>query len=413
MPQINASVIEDLSALSSTSPAGAEPFGSAISVVELSTILLLRKRLIFGITLAAALASVAAAFCVPVWYTAEAIILPPQQQQSSIGAFSGVIGSLTGSSSMASQLGLKSPSDLYIGLLGSRSISDSVVTQFRLKEVYGKQLTSDARKALLKHMEFSSGKDSLIKIKAEDTDPKRAAAIANAFIDELYQQNSRLAITDASQRRLFFEKQLATEREALAKAESDLKETQQSTGMLVPSGQAEALIRGAAQLRAEIVSREVQLQAMRSFATEQNPQLQVLEQEIKSFKSQLAGIEENGGSGSKFELSAGKLPQANLEYIRKFRELKYHETLYELLARQYEAARIDEAKQAPVIQVVDRAIVPDKKSWPPRALLVLAGAAAGLLISSVWVAVMGTLRILSQSPDNALWVNSIREALRA
>ncbi len=412
MPQINASVAENLSTLSSANVSAPAQLGSAISAVELLTLLLRKKRLVAGTTAGAALAALVAAFCLPVWYLAEAIILPPQQQQSSIAAFSGAIGTLAGSS-VASQLGLKSPSDLYIGLLGSRNIADYIVNEFHLKTVYGKKLSSDARKTLSKHVTFSSGKDSLIKIAFEDIDPKRAADIANAFVDELYKQNSRLALTDASQRRLFFDEQLAIEREALAKAESDLKDTQQSTGMLAPTGQAEALIRSAAQLRAEIVSREVQLRAMRSFATEQNPQLQLLEEEIKSFKSELAAIEANGGSGSKFELSAGKLPEANLEYLRKFRGLKYHETLYELLAKQYEAARIDEAKQAPLIQVVDRATVPDKKSWPPRALLVCAGALVGFLISSICVVISGSARVLSQSPENLPWISSLREAIRA
>lgn len=413
MPQINASVLESLASLSAVSGPASEQSGFRISALDLITVLLRRKRLIFTVTVAAALAALAAGFYLPVWYTADAIILPPQQQQSSLAAFaSGAFGSL-GSASVASQLGLKSPSDLYIGLLGSRNIADSIVDEFHLKQVYRKKLSSEARKELARHVSFSSGKDSLIKISAEDTSPERAAAITNAFVDELYRQNSRLAITDASQRRLFFDQQLATEREALAKAESELKDTQRATGMLAPAGQAEALIRSAAQLRAEIVSREVRLQAMRSFATEQNPQLQLLEQEIRSLKSQLAAIEANGGSGSKFELSAGEMPEANLQYIRKFRELKYHETLYELLAKQYEAARIDEAKQAPLIQVVDRATAPDKKSWPPRALLTLAGAVAGFLISGTWIVIRGVVRLLAQSPDHAVWAQSLREALGA
>jgi uncharacterized protein involved in exopolysaccharide biosynthesis len=403
-------LLENLSA--QTLPASAV-HGSEVSLIELLTLLLRRKRFILGTALIMGVMGAGIAYFLPVSYSAEAVIMPPQQQQSSLASFAaGALGGLAGGS-MASQLGLKSPADLYIGILGSRTITDDVIERLHLREVYKKKFLSDTRKALAKHVSFTSGKDSLIKITAEDHDARRAADLANAFVDELHKQNSRLAITDAAQRRLFFEQQLASERDALANAEIALKNTEQSTGMLAPTGQAEALIRAAAQLKAEIVSREVKLRAMRSFATDENPQLQILEQEIKGFQSQLANIEADGQPNSKFELSAGKLPEASLEYIRKFRDLKYHETLYELLAKQYEAARIDEARQAPLIQVVDRAAVPDRKSWPPRGLFALIAAAAGMLAASGWVVVSRAIHRMSEQPDLGPQLESLRRALRS
>jgi len=403
-------LLENLSA--QTLPASAV-HGSEVSLIELLTLLLRRKRFILGTALIMGVMGAGIAYFLPVSYSAEAVIMPPQQQQSSLASFAaGALGGLAGGS-MASQLGLKSPADLYIGILGSRTITDDVIERLHLREVYKKKFLSDTRKALAKHVSFTSGKDSLIKITAEDHDARRAADLANAFVDELHKQNSRLAITDAAQRRLFFEQQLASERDALANAEIALKNTEQSTGMLAPTGQAEALIRAAAQLKAEIVSSEVKLRAMRSFATDENPQLQILEQEIKGFQSQLANIEADGQPNSKFELSAGKLPEASLEYIRKFRDLKYHETLYELLAKQYEAARIDEARQAPLIQVVDRAAVPDRKSWPPRGLFALIAAAAGMLAASGWVVVSRAIHRMSEQPDLGPQLESLRRALRS
>ncbi len=380
-----------------------------LSLIDLLTVLLKRKRLIFGATAAAGIITAAVACCWPVSYTAQAVILAPQQQQSSLAMMaSGALGG-TG---MASQLGLKSPSDLYLGLLSSRTIADDIVTEFHLQEVYQEKLASEARKALLKHVTFTSGKDTLIKIEATDHDANRAASIANALVDKLYTQNSRLAITDAAQRRLFFERQVSIEKDALAAAEDALKNTQQSTGLLAPSGQAEALIREGAQLRAEIASREVRLQVMRSYATEQNPQTQVLEVEINGYKSKLSALEANGRAGSAFDFSAGRLPGASLEYVRKVRELKYHESLFELMAKQYEVARIDEAKQAPMIQVVDRAVVPDKKSWPPRALLTLAGAALVFILACSWAFVSAAVRKLSERPEQAAQLRSLKSALR-
>jgi uncharacterized protein involved in exopolysaccharide biosynthesis len=382
---------------------------SDISLIEILTVLLRRKRLIIGAILAGTLLAAVIASLIPVSYTAEAVILPPQQSQSSLSALAaGAIGGM----GVASQLGLKSPADLYIGLLGSRTIADDIVNQFQLRKVYKKNLASDARKALLSYVSFTAGKDTLIKITAKDRDAKRAADLANAFVNELYEQNSHLAITEASQRRLFFEQQLASEKDALAVAETALRNTQQSTGLLVPSGQSEILIRTGADLRAQIVSREVQLQAMRSFATEENPQTQVLEQEIKAYKSKLSNLEENGGAGSAFDFSAGRLPEASLEYIRKVRDLKYHETLFELIARQYEAARIDEAKQAPIIQVVDRAVIPDKKTGFSRRLAAIAGGACGFVLACAWALMSAALRNLSQLPEQAERLHSLKHALR-
>ena len=317
-----------------------------ISLLDLWAVLIHRKRFIAGFTLLITAATAVTVFLWPPSFSAEAVILPPQQQSSSLSALaSGALGGLS-SLGMAASLGLKNPGDLYIGILKSRTIADNIVNEFHLQQVYGTKLLSDTRKNLGRHTAISSGKDSLITISVEDRDPQRAASLANAYVDQLYKQNSRLALTDAAERRLFFEQQLTQEKDALANAETALKTTQQSTGLIVPTGQAEALIRSAAQLRAEIASRQVELHSMQSYATDQNPQVQLLQREISAMQSQLGQLESKGGG---MEVPAGKLPEASLQYIRALRDLKYHETLYELLAKQYEAARIDEAKQAPLI----------------------------------------------------------------
>lgn len=384
---------------------------SEISIIELVTVLLRRKRLICLSSLAAGAVAAAVALLLPVSFRAEATILPPQQQQSSLSALAGSLSGLA-SGGMASQLGLKNPGDLYVGMLGSRTIADDLIRQFHLQAVYRAKLLSETRAALGKHASFTSGKDSLIKISVEDRDPKRAADLANAFVDELFRQNSRLALTDSSQRRLFFEQQLGKEKDALADAEVELKNTQQTTGLLAPGGQAEVLIRSGAQLRAEIASREVQLQALRTYATDENPQVEVLKKEIGALHGQMAHLEANGAPNWKMEFSAGKLPEASLEYIRKLRNMKYHETLYDLLAKQYEAARIDEAKQAPVIQVIDRAVVPDKKTWPPRGLFTFAGMVAGLILSGAWVLIASAIRTSFETSDQAAQLQSLSNALR-
>ena len=281
-----------------------------ISILAILVILARRKLLIAGSTCVVMLAAAIGVALVPDTFRAEAVILPPQQQQSSLAALaSGALGNLAGSG-VTAQFGLKNPADLYIGILKSRTVSDEIVARFHLQDLYKLKLLSDTCGVLRKQTSFTSGKESLITISVEDHDPKRAAAMANAFVDELYNVNSQLAITDASQRRLFFEQQLHREKDALSDAEIALKDTQQSTGLVVPSGQAEVLIRSAAQLRADIARQQVALQAARSYATDQNPRIQVLRREISTMQGQLAGIEADGAESGHLEVSAGKLPDA-------------------------------------------------------------------------------------------------------
>lgn len=383
MTQQESASLDNLRAFASGQPM---PVETDISIIDILALLLRRKKVIGAATVLITGVAAIAAFWMPPYYKAEAVILTPQQQQSSLSALAmGAAASSLAGSSMASQLGLKNPADLYIGLLKSRTISDDIVKQFDLSQVYHKKLLSQTRLALAKHVTFEGGKDSLIKITVDDSDPVRAAAIANGFIDELHKENSRLALSDASQRRLFFEEQLQREKDALANAEAALKSTQEGTGLVVPAGQAAVLIQSGAQIQAEIASREVQLQAMRSYATEENPQVQVLKREISALQVQLGQIESSHGSGSKLEVSGGKFPAASLEVIRKMRDVKYHEMLFELLAKQYEASRMDEAKQAPVIQVVDRATVPDRKAGPARTMIVIGALLAALVLSSLYV----------------------------
>jgi uncharacterized protein involved in exopolysaccharide biosynthesis len=345
-----------------------------------------RKGLLAGATLAAMAASAAVALLIPASYTAEAVILPPQSDQSSQLLMMGSPAGLAGLGGLGSGLAgglLRNPAELYIGILKSRTIADALIARFRLQQVYGSKSLIGTRKALERHSSIETGKDLLIRIRIEDRDRTRAAQIANAYVDELHNRNSRLALTSAAQRRLFFEQQLAEERNSLADAEIAMKKMQQSSGLVFPSGQSEALMRSIASLRAEIAAREVQLQGMRMYATGDNPQVQVMETTLAGLHQQLQKLE--AGSGEELVVPARKIPETELEYLRKMRDFKYQETLFELLAKQYESARIDEAREAPLVQVVDSAVAPDRKSWPPRTLFVLVGGLLALIAASLFV----------------------------
>jgi tyrosine-protein kinase Etk/Wzc len=345
-----------------------------------------KKRFLLPVS-CAALAAAATAFLIPPQYTAEAVILTPQQAQPSLSAMAQLSGGGAGLAglSLLSGFGLRNPSDLYVGILQSRTIIDAIIVKFNLKDVYDVEGFYGARKHLARNTSIKAGKDTLIHIEVSDHNARRAADLANAYVSELALQNSTVALTEASQRRLFFEQQLVKEKDLLAKAEVDLRDTQRVTGLVVPTGQAEAMMRSISQLHAEILSRQAQLAGLKTYVADENPRLQRLTREIGSLQSELASLENGVHVAGKPEVPVGELPQAGLEYIRRLREVRYHESLFEGLSKQYEAARLDEAKAAPLIQVIDRAVTPEKKSWPPRAVIVAGSILLAAIGTAVWI----------------------------
>jgi capsule polysaccharide export protein KpsE/RkpR len=317
---------------------------------------------------------------------------------SSLGALSG---------------GLKSPGDVYVGILKSRTIADDLIKRFDLQKIYKTKRISDTAKKLKDRSTFVSGKDTLITISVEDHDANRATSLANGYLDALYEQNGRLALTEASQRRLFFEQQLEHEKDVLADAEVELKKTEEQTGLISPGGQAQLGIDSLAQVRAEISSREIELDALKQAATDQNPAVVRLQTQIDGLQQQLQKLE-NGSAvrrpGNVLPATA-KVPELALEYVRKEREVKYHEVLFGLIAKQYESARLDEAREAPVLQVVDRAVVPDRKSGPPRTLIMLASCLLGALAGAGWIIAKDFVEKLRLDPARGPKYLALRQAI--
>jgi tyrosine-protein kinase Etk/Wzc len=352
-----------------------------LDVLDIFLVLARKRRTIAVVTLVAFCVGLLLSSLMRPRYTGKAVIMPPQQETSS-SALLGQLGSLAALGGGAGGLGLKSPADLYIGILQSRTIADAIIADFHLLDVYRRKQLVDARAMLKTRTEIEAGKDGLIQISVIDHDPKRASDLANAYVTQLYGMNSKLAVTEAAQRRVFFDEQLEEERKDLAKAEEDLRGTQQRTGLIQLSAQAQMIIQSIAQLRAQIASREVQLHSIQTYATDQNPEVARLDGEISTMRQQLIKLENDQQRPSQpgdIAMPAGQVAEDSLEYARKFREVKYHETLFDLLSRQYEAARIDEAKSAPIIQIIDRAVPPDRASGPNRPLISIGAGVLGFL----------------------------------
>jgi len=340
------------------------------SLLDFLLVLARHKRLVLGLPAAAGAVALVVAFLMPKWYTATAKLLPPQQSQSSALAILGQLGGLAGGASQA--LGLKNPSDIYVAMLKSRTVADNLIERFDLKKVYDEDLLFYTRKELTRNSSINASREGVITVEVEDKDPKRAADIANTYVEELRNLSGHLAISEAAQRRVFFEGQLKKAKNDLTVAEVELKQFSQDAGLVSPQGQISLSVSAAAALRAQIAAKEIQLSAMRTFATESNPDMKRTLQELNGLRTELAKMEKdtNAGKGDVM-VPFGKAPEVGLEYIRRYRDMKYFETLFEVLAKQYEIARIDEAKDATLIQVLDVAVQPEHRSKPHRSIIVV------------------------------------------
>jgi uncharacterized protein involved in exopolysaccharide biosynthesis len=308
-------------------------------------------------------------------------------------------------------LSMKNPADMYLSFLTSRTVEDALISRFGLMQEYHEKRLSEARKELERRTTAVAGtKDGLIRLSIEDRDPKRAAELANGYVEEFRKLSATLAITEAARRRLFFERQLRDAKDNLTTAEEAMRKTQQSTGVLQIDSQARSLIESAAILRGQVVAKQVQIQSMRSFAAEDNPELILAKQQLAALEGQLqrvAGSESD--TGTDINLSKGRVTESGMEYIRRFRDLKYHETVYELLAKEFEIAKLDEAREGSIIQVVDAAVVPDKKSFPPRLLIIIGVTMLSFFVAAFWIVLRHGMARAFELPENQQRLDAMKE----
>ena len=385
-----------------------------ISLLDLLTILAERKHLILLITAVFAGISVVVSLLLPTRYTAMVTLLPPQQNSSLSTALASQLGSLGGIAALAGgSLGIKNPNDMFVGMLTSRTVQDAMVADFGLAGEYHAHYLSDARKTFQRYATVDgSGKDGLIHISVEDRDPKRAAELANGYVTEYQKLSAHLAITEASQRRLFFEQQLEGAKDNLASAEEALKQTEQKTGLIQLDSQARALIESAASLRAQIAAKEVQIQAMETYATGENAQYIEAQKELDGLRAQLAKLGgSEGGSDTGLLVPKGQVPEAGLEYVRKLRDVRYYETIFEILARQFEIAKLDEAREGAVVQVVDKAIPPDRRSSPKRSMVVVVSTILGFFLGILIALVKAGIKEMRSHEGTSFKLERLRRSL--
>lgn len=341
-----------------------------IDLLDYVEVVVKRWRMIAMVTAAAFILSIIVALLLPKIYSSTAKILPPQEDHSLTAMMMGQMGGSGYAGLAGSLLGATTPADMYATALNSEDIKDAIIDRFKLMEVFGKGYRAEMYLKMEKIVEIKAGKkDGVISITVEDEDPKRAAAIAGAYVDELAKLVAEMSVTGAAVNRNFLEERLAKAKADLARAEENLKTFQSRSKALDVTEQAKAAIGGIAQLQAQLVVQETQLAALRSRFTDTSQEVLDIKASIANLKRQIAQME-GKGSGSSI-IPTGSVPQIGQEYVRLMREFKIQETLVELLTKQYELAKLTEAKNVSSIQVVQKPHVSDKKVKPKRTRIVI------------------------------------------
>jgi uncharacterized protein involved in exopolysaccharide biosynthesis len=350
-------------------------------------VIMKRKKFILAVTFGIVFWTAVISLVLPKTYMAETKILTPTQTQSSAQILSQLSGATT--LNLGAAMGIRNPGEFWVGLLKSRPVLDAVIERFNLMALYRARYREDARKTLMRGVGFfDDRKAGIITIAVADLDPMRAAELANAFVEELKRVSKGLAISEAAQRRLFYEDQLKDVKESLLKAEESMKGFQQKTGVIRIDEQASAAIQTIARLKAQISAKEVQLRVMRTFATRQNPEMQMIQEEIAGLREQQSRLETRTGAKPDPMVPTSSIPEVGTDYLRRLRDVKFNETLHDMLLKQLEAAKLDESRDATVVQVIERAVPPEKGFGPKRVRMVLIAFLAALFVSVVGAFVM-------------------------
>lgn len=413
MIELDSHISEPETSVSEESVAQDLSSGFEISFIEALTQLVRYKRLIAMVTGSVLLLGILYCLILPTLYTSTTKIMTPQQTQSSASLLMSQLAN-SGAGSLAavasSGLGLKNPNDIYLGLLSSRPVADAIIRQFGLMGEYKSRDMTAARKTLASNTQMTTEKSGFLAVSVTDSDRQRAAEIANAYTEQLRVITKNLAVTEAAQRRLFYEEQLKQAREALVAAELAFQQVQQQKGLIQPDAQAKAMIESLAALRAEVAAKQVEVQALRSYSTEQNPDVQLAERELASLESEETSLEQNNRTPGIAGLGLGNVPAAGLEYLRAAHEFQYQQALFDMLMKQYDAAKLDESKDAAIIQVVEPAIAPNEKSSPHRLLILISFAIAGFLVSCVVIRILWWRNTLRSTPKIAKALRDLQNA---
>jgi uncharacterized protein involved in exopolysaccharide biosynthesis len=357
------------------------------------------RRLLYRVSLCALLASTLVAFLIPKRYESTARLMPPENQSSSglamaAAAMSG--GAATGGlGAIASDfLGLKSSSDIFVGVLSSRTVQDELIRRFDLKKLYGARSMEDARRMLSERTGISvDRKSQIVSIMVTDRSPQRAAAMGQAYVEQLNSLVTDLSTSSARRERIFLEGRLHSVNQDLEAAEKNFSQFASKNTAIDVKEQAKAMVGAAATLQGQLIAAESQYQGLREIYTDNNPRTRTVKARIDELQRQLDKLGGKGESatdvtdvpGESFYPSIRKLPLLGVAYADLYRQMRIQEAVLETLTKEYEMAKVQEAKEIPTVKVLDEANVPDKKSFPPRLLIMFLGTACAFVAAAIWL----------------------------
>jgi capsule polysaccharide export protein KpsE/RkpR len=377
--------------------------GHMVEPIEAAWLLWGKRRFLFWLTVCGTVLATIIAFVVPKRYTATTQLMPPDYGANSALAMAlptlGGSGAGEGTGStitdMASRLlGLNSSNDIYTGVMQSRTVEDHIIQQYGLMNVYHARYPSDARKALAANTDIETDQNTgIISVAVTDKDPKRAAGMAQAYVSELNKVLARVNTSSAHRERVFLEKRLAKVKSQMEQASQDFSKFASENAAIDIPEQAKAMVGAAAELQGQLIVSESELQGLQQIYTDQNSRVRALKAQIVELQHQMdkfGGKNVNPATGStlsKNELypSIRQLPLLGVKYLDLYRENQIDEAVYELLTKEYEIAKLEEARDLPSAQVLDPAVVPQKKSWPHRSYFLLGGMFLSFLFGSCWI----------------------------
>ena len=377
------------------------------------------RRMLLRATLWGLAISTAIAFLIPARYQSTTQLMPPDDEASSglamaaalANKMDGALGGLAGS-----VLGVKSSGDLFIGILESRTVQDDLVSKFDLRRVYGEKLWQSARRKLAEYSSISEDRKSgIITITVTDHSPERAAAMAQEYVAELNLVVSQLSTSSAHRERVFLEGRLTQVKQDLENAEQDFSQFASKSGAIDIKEQGRAMVEGAANVEGQLIAAQSELEGLRQIYTDNNVRVRSLEARISGLKAQLQQLggkqevaaDATNSDNSDLYPSIRKLPLLGVTYADLYRRSKVEETIFETLTQEYELAKVAEAKEIPSVKVLDAANVPEKKSFPPRLVIMLLGAFLFAAAAVLWILAEARWREISATDPQKVFVEEV------
>ena len=400
--------------------------GQTLAVISL---LWDHRRVLFRRTAIAFVALIIIVLLIPVRYTSTTRLMPPDQAGQGVASMLAAVGKASGEvGGMGGLLGLKTSGDLFVGVLQSRTVADDLINKFDLRKVFGVRRYQDARQGLAARTDISADRKSgIITLTVTDRDPERAAAMGREYVDALNRIVITLNTSSAHKERVFLEERLGQLQQGLEQAEKDFGQFASKNTTLDVKEQGRAMIGAAAELQGQLIAAQTELQGLRQIYTPNNVRVRSVQARVDEYRRQLQRLGGKTGDGAGAETSQEgnsgeqssdpypsirQLPLLDVTWSDLYRSMKVQEVVFETLTKQYELAKVEEARETPSVKVLDAADVPERKSYPPRTVLMILGTGFVFVFSCVWILAYAKWQEIDPGDPGKMLSQQIFESVR-